>query len=393
MAALGALLVQTGCVSVGYEGAIGYRSRQAALQKNVDEFRVLMEEASETEPKSRLDNPKKTVLTHFLELADSPEFLAIVEEWNAKGWVDDDMVCPVYRAHFAAHHARAPEAAARSADVVMSRARSVAGDETRGWELDLCLLEAPMLVETATAALAGYLEMATDPGEPEAFRRGLLRGLTFREGFGPRERWGVTSTLTPDQRRLRAEREALGWRDRLAWVLEALSGEVPPTELAIASARGALEVEAVLAGFGESFVAGYAESARPDHQAWAWGWVRAMKHRSQVDHLAGLGLWDPAREPRADAYWYLCAAPPGPPKPGPLGPRVTIDARTLRAAAHLEAPRAGFTPACPAENVLVGPYPLEQVARTAARAAAAAELEAQARIVVRVRDRTVHSTE
>lgn len=383
------LLLSSGaCANLGYEGAIGYRARKAAIERRPEAFGPLMEEAADTEPKSRLDNPKKTVLTHYLSLADDPGFLATIDAWNQKGWVDEDMVCPVYRAHFAAHHTLDPEAAARSASVCLDRARAAATAD-RQWELELCLLEAPFLVATATASLGPYLELATDPDEPEALRRGLLRGLTFREAFGPRARWGVTSTVTPEARREVALEEAEGWRDRLAWTLDALSERVPPTELAIASARGVMEVEQVLASFGGSFVAGYADSEAPDKRTWAWTWVRASKAAEPVDHLGGLGLWDRGREPAKDAYWYVCAGAPPAPTGSSLGPRVLVEAITVRASERLEPTDPRLLEACEGRPRRVGPYPLEQIARSVAAERLFEDRAPNARLVVRVKRRVV----
>jgi hypothetical protein len=373
------LALGTGCSGLGYQGALGYRARQAALQHDAAAFPDLMAEAAETEPKSRLDNPKKTVLTHFLDLADDPAFLATVRQWESQGWVEPDMICPVYRAHFAAHHQDAPEDAAASAQVCLARARS-ASARADPEEVERCLLEAPFLIATATAALAPYLALATDPAEPEPFRQAVLRGLTLREGFAPRARWGVTATVSADVQRAQTEAAARGWARRLAWVLDTLEGEVDAPELALASARGAMEVEHVLEGLGESFVAAYAEDPRPARRDLAWGWVRAMKHAPPVEHLGGLGLWDPGREPPGEAFWYVCAAAPVA-RPGRLGPRLSAEGASMVAPAPLPAPE------CPPGARGWGPYPLEQVARAAAEAALSQDAGGRVRLRLSARRR------
>lgn len=382
--AVGSLLA--GCVG-SYQDAIGYRARQASMQRDAAAFPSLMAEAAETEPKSRLDNPKKTVLTHYLTLADEPNYLETVRAWEANGWVEDDMICPVYRAHAAAHleDASGAESAARCVD----HARAAVGqaDEGRA-EIDRCLLEAKFLVASATTALTPYLGLAVSDAEPLALRQGLWRGLTHREQFGPRDRWGVTSTLTIDRRRLLTERDARRWAARLRWTLDALETRgVPAPELAIASARGAMEVEHVLMQRGESFVRAYAEAERPDHRTWAWGWVRAMKARPRIERLGGLGLWDRSREPAADAFWYVCHGAPEVRSDGPLGPRRLVRAETVRASARV--PPAVAAARCTDAATRLGPYPLEQVAR----AAAMARLGAGPRVLLRVDRRHVLESE
>lgn len=373
-----ALLVGTGCSGYGYQGAVGYRSRQAALQGDAAAFGPLMEEAAEAEPKSRLDNPKKTVLTHFLDLAADPGFLPTVRAWEARGWVDADMVCPVHRAYFGAHMAEAEAQASARLCVDRARAASLRGDDE---EVARCLLLAPFLVDTATTALVPYLATATDPAEPEPFRQAVLRGLTFRDGFEEKARWGVTATTTPDAQRTATAAGARRWARRLEWLLDTLGPRVPPTELAMASARGALEVEQALEGLGEGFVSAYAEDPRPERRALAWGWARAMKAQAPVEGLAGLGVWDRGREPAGDAYWYVCAEPPVS-KPGRRGPRWTARGTSLAAPGPLDAPPPT---GCPAGATWVGPYPLEAVARTAAAARLGAAVGARVRLSITAR--------
>lgn len=380
-------------MTVGYQDALGYRSRRAAEAKDAAAFVELMQQASEADPNSALDNPKKTVLTHFLDLADSPQFLATVDDWNRRGWVDEDMICPVYRAHFAAHFQSDPEAAASSAAICEARARAASHNEARAWEVDLCLLESPVFTRTSTESLGRYLQQATDPQEPEAYRQALLKALTFREHFGPRERWGVPSTLSPEAERAQAREGAEAWRRRLAWLLEALSPAVPTPELAIASARGVMEVEQVMLSHGQSFVATYADSPDPTQQALAWAWVRALKRQPPVDHLAGLGIWDRGREPVKDAYWYLCHGPAVLKPGGALGPRYVAPAVSMRSGQALEGldrsrPLGGECQGFEAPAIL-GPYPLEQIARARAVAQLKDTLPEGSRVVLQIRRRKV----
>jgi hypothetical protein len=380
--ALFLLGLNSACVTTGYEHAIGYRSRRAAQSHNAAAFTDLMQEAAEAEPKSHLDNPKKTVLTHFLDLAASPQFLATVDRWNQQGWVDADMVCPVYRAHFKAHFKSDPKAAARSAQTCLTRALDAAQSPVRQWEIDLCLLESPVLVQTATASLGPYLDLALDPDRPEPFRRTLLKALTFREQFGPRARWGQTSTLTPDAHRLRARSEGETWQRRLTWVLEQFQGKVPADELSTASARGALEVEQVATSFGASFIADYAQSPSAQHRSWAWGWVRTLKAQPPIEHLGGLGLWDRGREPAGDTYWYVCHGEPDR-KQNALGTRFIAQGISVRATR----PDPVLTEICARYSHVLGPYPLERTARAHAAQRLSARLGTQRKVVLRIQRR------
>jgi len=387
LAILVTLACASGCVTVGYEGALGYRSRNAAEQQDAQAFVELMEEASEAEPKSRLDNPKKTVLTHFLDLAKDPAYLQTIDAWNAKGWIDEDMICPVYRAHFGAHAQSSPKQAQASAQLCLQRARAASLAKDRAWEVDLCLMGAPFFTKTSTPTLQPYLQMATSPDEPEPFRRAMLKGLTFREDFSPRERWGVTSTLTPDAQKLFTHRQARQWQRRLTWLLDTLQDKVPATELAIASARGVMEVEQVMNSRGQSFVARYAASEDPVRRQWAWAWVRALKHAEPVDHLGGLGIWDRGREPSGDAYWYICHGPAVLNEGGVLGPRYVAEARSLQSQVRLAGGPDAPAMACAAPEQQIGPFPLEQIARAVAVQQLKASLPTGARVIVRITTR------
>ncbi len=383
--ALLCLSLNAACITTGYEDALGYRSRRAAQAHDATAFSALMAEAAETEPKSRLDNPKKTVLTHFLDLAATPQFLQTIDGWHQQGWVDADMICPVYRAHFQAHFESAPQAAAHSAEVCLARALDAAQAPVRQWELDLCLLESPVLVKTATSSLQPYLKLALDTTQPKALRRTLLKALTFRERFGPRARWGQTSTQTPDARRLQARTEAQTWRRRLTWVLARLADKVDASELAIASARGALEVEQVATSFGSSFIAEYAMNADAQRRAWAWAWVRVLKAVKPIKHLEGLGLWDRGREPAGDAYWYVCHDE-AEKKRTALGVRAIAQGLSVRSL-QPEGSGPGLNKICANYAYIQGPYPLERSARVHATERLRARIGADAHVVLHIQNR------
>ena len=123
----GLLLLLFGSGCLGYTSALGFRARQAVMRNDAAAFKDLMEEAADTLPAGPLDNPEKTVLTHFLDLAQDPLFFPMVEEWMAKGWIGDDMTCAVFRAHYKAEIDRHPEAAQKSAARASDRARRRAG--------------------------------------------------------------------------------------------------------------------------------------------------------------------------------------------------------------------------------------------------------------------------
>ena len=92
-----------------------------------------------------------------------------------------------------------------------------------------------------------------------------------------------------------------------------------------------------------------------------------MKRSDPVEHLAGLGLWDEAREPREDTYWYLCtSAAATRSASGPLGSRLVFDAFSLRAPAPLASREEARDPRCDPASAVHGPYPLEHIARLSA---------------------------
>src|SRR5687768_3022809 len=90
---------QMACVS-SYTSALGYRARQAVLRGDVQAFDELMEEAADTLPRHPYDNPKRTVLTHFLDFGGSDLFFPMIEKWRAKDWISDNMTCAIHRARY-----------------------------------------------------------------------------------------------------------------------------------------------------------------------------------------------------------------------------------------------------------------------------------------------------
>jgi len=367
-----ALLLAAGSC-LGYRGALGYRSRQAVLRGDAAAFEALMEEAATRPPKGEYDKPKKTVLTHFLDLAGDDRYFEMIERWRAKGWVPEDMTCPIHRARFAATVQSDPAGAWRAAEVVMQTARAASGDPTQAWALEVCLLNARFLVGTSTAALGPILAVAADPTEPRRFRHALLEGLTRVEitGFGRRlgnePQLGLAGAAEVT-RALALDRAA-----RLLWLLDTLEGVVDSALLAAGTAQGGLEIENALWPLGDSLLAELAESDRPSRRALPWQWVRVMKARRMVERQAGLLIWSRRREPETDAYWFACLSAPRPPgdregAPAPRPADAVLDLRLV----------LGHRPDISVDEVrsqrcapgrwaeVIGPYPLRVTARAAA---------------------------
>lgn len=356
LAAIAALLA-SGCVA-HYEDALGYRARQAALRRDVPAFRALMAEAADTLPSHPYDNPKKTVLTHFLDLGGEDAFFDVIEEWRAKEWVSEYMTCAIHRARFRGTQDSDPEEAARAAEVCIDQARSAADAGDRSWELEVCLEEAPFLVQTSTPALAPYLRIAADPTEPRAFRRGMVSGMTHLYVMDAFTRRANEPSLDVARARALTERAVSEVGARLRSILDVLGVAMDTALLAAGSAFGASELERVSLSQQESFIGTFADSDVAEEQDLAWAWVRAMKSRDQDRRLSRLSLWDRRREPKGDAYWYLCSKQ----TVDPVFSVADVRAISVRATERVADP-AAFAPLCVGYDSLAGPYPLEATAR------------------------------
>ncbi|MCB9654704.1 MAG: hypothetical protein H6729_11300 [Deltaproteobacteria bacterium] len=364
-----------GCVS--YTSGLGFRARQAVLKGDVQAFPELMEEAAHTDPVGPLDNPTKTVLTHFLDLADRPGFFDLVEDWLAKGWVSDDMTCAIHRAHFRKAIEIDPVSAQRSAETCVARARAASEDPERSWELKVCLQEAPFLVATSTLALTRYIKLAASPTEPLRFRAALIEGMTRVDLTLPTRLRDNTPTMSPEESVAQARQAVAKQTKRIDWVLAELRPYLDTATLAAATARGVLEVENVSVTVGESYVGRFALSADPLEHDLAWAWVRAMKNKKRIDRIAGLGLWSRRREKKSDVYWYICARPPEVERGGSLGairrvdaitvrvPRPVKDLEALRIKACVEQKGSKSSKSAEPYPSILGPLPLETTARGA----------------------------
>lgn len=389
-----ALSASNACVA-SYTSALGYRARDAALRGDVDAFDELMEEAAGTTPRHPFDNPKKTVLTHFLDLGGSDRFFAVIEGWRKKGWVSDLMTCAIHRARYRGVVGRDPIEADGAADACIDRARAAAADPDRQWEIEACLDEAPFLTETATVAIGRYVEMAADPLEPYPFRAGLLEGMTkifFQDPASIRAN-------DPAISREEAFRRSAAALDRMRGRFDAIIRSVDPGRdgplIASSTAIGALEIERVSSAHGRTFLAEYAESKNPALSDLAWAWVRALKHKKRIARLDALGVWERKREPAEDAFWYLCfeGAPKGDPRAsGPsIGLGRTVPALSVLAFAPVQDLERIERDVCagsregPPLPRIVGPYPLEATAVLAATASVASSLGEGARIALRRR--------
>ncbi len=356
-ALVGLALLASGCVA-HYEDALGYRARQAALRRDVPAFRELMAEAADTLPSHPYDNPKKTVLTHFLDLGGEAAFFDVIDEWREREWVSEYMICAIHRARYRGTRDSDPEEAARAADVCIDQARSAAYAGDRSWELEVCLEEAPFLVETSTQSLARYMRIAADATEPRTFRKGLVSGMTHLYVMDAYTRRANDPSLDAARALALTERAVQEVGARLRSILDVMRVAMDTTLLAAGSAFGASELERVSLSLGESFIGTFADSDIAEQQDLAWAWVRSMKVRERDRRLSRLSLWDRRREPKDDAYWYLCSEQ----AVDPVFSVAEVRAVSVRARERVEDP-ARFAPLCEGYPSLAGPYPLEAVAK------------------------------
>jgi hypothetical protein len=363
------------CVS-SYTSALGYRARQAVLRGDVQAFDELMEEAADTLPRHPYDNPKRTVLTHFLDFGGSDLFFPMIEKWRAKDWISDNMTCAIHRARYRGVVDKDPDEALRAADVCLDRARIAAGDPDRRWEIDACLEEAPFLTYTSTTAIARYIAMTGDQAEPYLFRAGLLEGMTTMFLQDP----GIRRANDPTVAKEKAYADSLEQLNTIEKRFDAILKEARRTSeqtlVAGATAVGALEIERVSIVHGRSYFGRILASGTPDDGDLVWGWVRAVKSRKRMGRLEPMGLYDRRREPEGDAYWYLCTSAPE--RVSEKTAKLTaVSVMAREEAQDKEALRASScdekAAGMPLPNIH-GPFPIEVTARAAVTASVAASL-------------------
>jgi hypothetical protein len=157
------------------------------------------------------------------------------------------------------------------------------------------------------------------------------------------------------------------------------------TLLAAGSAFGASELERASLTLKRSFIGAYADSGIAELEDLAWAWVRSMKARERNRRLSTLGLWNRRREPKNDAYWYVCS-------------KHTVDevygvadvkAIAVRAKEPVADPAAMAAEKCVGFPSLSGPYPLEAVAR-GTLTASVAKTSSVARVRLSVTARKVY---
>jgi hypothetical protein len=371
LALFGAATTASGCV--GYQREFGFRAHQAVLKHDVQAFEELMEEAASATPKGPHDNPKQTVLTHFLDLAGDPSFFPHIDAWRQKGWVGEEMKCSIHRAHYRATKQSDPAAAWTSVEVCLDTARAASTTAEKSWQVADCLEEASFLTQTATAALVPFMKLVADPNEPLKFRVALLDGMTNIPVAGARRHKDNDSSLTAEQAEEKVDRDLAHLTPRLDWIIAAARPFLDVSLLASGTARGAMQIEYAAGSTGKSFVGRYAQSANPEDGDLAWGWVRAMKNKKPVPDLSGLGIWNRERETKDDVYWYICTRPgKTSTAAAALGPVTAIDAISVRAKERLASADTVRTSECtdkPNEEPypsIAGPYPAESIARSAA---------------------------
>lgn len=368
MRALWVLLALLSCsCGLGYSSALGFRARQAVLARDINAFPPLMNEAAETLPKGPLDNPKRTVLTHFLDFADDPKFFPIIEDWKSKGWVAEDMVCSIHRAHARLLWEKDRDEAWKSVEMCLSTAREAARSAEKSWQVSDCLEDATFLTQTATTALVPFVERVADPTEPLKFRVALLDGMTRIPVSSADKRQMNDHTLPREQAIAEAEAQLHGVETRFEWIISSSKTSLEPGLLASGSAIGAMEIEEASLGLGRSYVGRYAISENPDDNDLAWAWIRVMKTKKKNPSLSALGIWDRSKETKEDVYWYFCARPATGTASGPA----VVDAISVRAkerAGDIDALRAAQCVDKKTSEVypkIYGPFPLESVGRGA----------------------------
>jgi hypothetical protein len=390
---LGLAIAGTGC-GLGYSSALGFRARQAVMQDDVPRFQELMEEAATTMPKGPHDNPKKTVLTHFLDLAGDPRFFPYIEGWKQKGWVDEDLICSIHRAHYRAMRDKDPIAAQGSVDICLNTARVAAPHGDRSWQVDDCLDEAAFLTQTATEALVPFLKLAADPKEPLKFRVGLLHGMTNIPIGGAQRKLDNDSKLSRTEAEKSVGEDLEHLTARFTFIVSAVRPYMDGALLAGGTALGAMQIEYASNSVGKSYVATYAASDAPDEADLAWAWVRAMKHKKPIPELAGLGIWNKDRETKDDVFWYFCARPSALAANGALGPMNTIEAISIRTLARsTESDRLRVENCIDKKGAdpypeIRGPYPAESIGRAALIGLAKATV-AGTRTTVRLKRRVI----
>jgi hypothetical protein len=298
-----------GCVH-GYQTELGFRAREAVKKGDIDAFDKLMAEAAQTLPHGPFDNPKRTVLTHFMDFGGSERFFPMIESWKEKGWVADTMTCLIHRARYKGVVAKDPAEADRAADVCLEEARRAAESADLRWAIEACLDEAPFLTLSSTSGLARYLAAAVDPSEPYLFREGLLHGMTalFLQDPATRRANDPKLASEPAWRQSRTQLDEA--RKRFDAILAIARATTDVTLLAGATMFGAMEIERVSLQHGSSYVAEIAARPSADDADLAWGWVRSAKSKERVRRFDSLGIYDRKREPLADAYWFYCTSDP-----------------------------------------------------------------------------------
>lgn len=358
-----------------YTSALGYRARQAVLTGDIQVFDRLMAEAADTLPTHPRDNPKRTVLTHFLDFGGDPRFYAMIEAWKEKGWVSENMECAIQRARYRGTIDQNPEEADRAADACVALAREAAPDPERRWVLEACLDDAPFLTMTSTVAIARYIEVASDPSEPILLRSTLLDGMTHVFLQDP------ATLVTNDPKiskkeAVRHSRQQLEETEaRFIAIVRAVQPTMDPGLISGATSFAALELERVSLAHGRSFIGRFATVDSPDDNDLAWGWVRSMKVKKRSARLEALGMWNRKREPEHDAYWYVCADEKGAKRDAVtvLAEKAALDAEALRLS---ECSTSSGAPPLPK---LFGPYPLEVSARMAVTSSTSAQLAVKLR--------------
>lgn len=356
-----------------YTDALGYRARKAAIARDIGAFEELMLEASETLPSHPRDNPKRTVLTHFLDFGGDPHFYEVIEAWKEKGWVNDNMDCAIHRARYRGMIAQDPVEAETAADLCVGLAREAAPDAERSWVIDACLEEAPFLTRASTVAIERFIAVAADPSEPMALRAGVLDGMTHVFLQDPGTLRANDPKLPSEAAIAQSKAQLEQVETRFENIVRAIRATTEPVLITSASAFGAAELERVNLWHGKSFFGRFATAESPDDRDLAWGWTRAMKSKKRTARLEHLAFWDRKREPAGDAYWYVCAADRGSKRDA-----ITVLAETE--ALDREALRARE---CKIGNEVLesiyGPYPLESSAKMAVTSSTSAQLLVRAR--------------
>jgi len=89
------------------------------------------------------------------------KFFPIIEDWKSKGWVAEDMVCSIHRAHARLLWEKDRDEAWKSVEMCMSTAREAARSAEKSWQVSDCLEDASFLTHAKVVPIFSYAPIAS----------------------------------------------------------------------------------------------------------------------------------------------------------------------------------------------------------------------------------------